>query len=465
MKPKRSWIIRRKAVVGLLSLACLAAALDARDFTYTTNNGTIKITGYTGSGGDVIIPSAVNGLPVTAIGYGAFYGNSNMIAVTVPDTVTTIEPSAFALCWCLAGATISGSLTNVGTGAFASCYMLTNVVLGDATVCVSTQMFASCWRLIRAPIASGATSIGDSAFIDCSLLQSAIIPNSVTNLGAKAFSGCSSLNNVILGRDIERIAPETFSSCSQLGHIDLPPAVTSIGTKAFENCGLTNLVIGNSVTNIEQWAFVNCFRLRGSVTIPASVISLGPLPFDNCLHLSAIFVEPDNPLFSSVDGILCDKPQTTLIECPAGKVGSCVVPSTVTRLGDHAFFIVSGMTAVYFQGAAPILGSSAFTGSTRITVYYLPGTAGWGTAYGGRPTAMWRPQTQTADPGFGVGRNGFGFKISWVSGMTSVVEACTNLGNPNWYPLATNTFVTDTCYFVDPDWTNCPARFYRVRWP
>jgi hypothetical protein len=77
---------------------------------------------------------------------------------------------------------------------------------------------------------------------------------------------------------------------------------------------------------------------------------------------------------------------------------------------------------------------------------------------------LWLPQIQTADASFGVKSNVFGFNISWASSETLVVEASTNLKSL-WIPLATNTLTSDSLYFSDPQWTNYPARFYRVRSP
>jgi len=64
-----------------------------------------------------------------------------------------------------------------------------------------------------------------------------------------------------------------------------------------------------------------------------------------------------------------------------------------------------------------------------------------------------------------VRTNQFGFTITWASGMVVVAEACTNLANPLWSPLQTNTLTGDTLYFSDPGWTNYPRRLYRIRWP
>ena len=106
-----------------------------------------------------------------------------------------------------------------------------------------------------------------------------------------------------------------------------------------------------------------------------------------------------------------------------------------------------------------------FYGDGNATAYHLPGTTGWGPTFGGLPTALWKPQVQTGDADFGVKTNQFGFNVAWASGMDIVVEACTNLANPVWSPLQTNTLTSDTLYFSDPAWTNYPARHYRIRWP
>jgi hypothetical protein len=72
---------------------------------------------------------------------------------------------------------------------------------------------------------------------------------------------------------------------------------------------------------------------------------------------------------------------------------------------------------------------------------------------------------QTNDTSFGVRTNQFGFNIAWASGQVVVVEACTSFANLIWSALHTNTLSSDTFYFNDPDWTNYPSRFYRLRSP
>ena len=75
------------------------------------------------------------------------------------------------------------------------------------------------------------------------------------------------------------------------------------------------------------------------------------------------------------------------------------------------------------------------------------------------------PQVQTANASFGVWTTQFGFNIAWASGQVVVAEASADLANPVWSPLQTNTLSSDSLYFSDPEWTNYPARFYRLRSP
>jgi hypothetical protein len=73
------------------------------------------------------------------------------------------------------------------------------------------------------------------------------------------------------------------------------------------------------------------------------------------------------------------------------------------------------------------------------------------------------PQIQIAGASFGVGPNGFGFNITGLSGQMVVVEATTSVAAPAWSPLQTNTLTGSSWYFRDPQWTNSPARLYRLR--
>ena len=96
-------------------------------------------------------------------------------------------------------------------------------------------------------------------------------------------------------------------------------------------------------------------------------------------------------------------------------------------------------------------------------MYYLPGATGWGSAFGGCPTALWKPQVQSAGPDFGVVAGKFGFTVSRASDRTVVVQACANLSHSTWTRVRTNTVIGGSASFSDPQWGDYPARFYRLR--
>ena len=223
------------------------------------------------------------------------------------------------------------------------------------------------------------------------------------------------------------------------------------------------------VTTIGTNAFYEQTSLTG-VMIPDSVTNIGEGPFAYCSGLTNINVAEANPSYVSAGGVSFNITMTRLIQYPAGLLaGSYAIPNSVTSIGDSAFDGCSGLHQAYFEGNAPSVDggagsaySSVFSGESG-TAYYVPGTTGWGTYFGGWPTAGWyqpRPQILGAGYGLGAGSQGFQFTISWATNTAVVVEASTNL--QNWTPLSTNTLIAGTNVFWDSDWTHYPQRFHRV---
>jgi hypothetical protein len=207
--------------------------------------------------------------------------------------------------------------------------------------------------------------------------------------------------------------------------------VTIIGEQAFQVCGLTSVRIPNNVTNIGNYAFCRCGGLT-NVMIGTNVTAIGMFALSDC-----------------------------------GRLTKITIPDSVTSIGEGVFYSCSNLTSVYFQGNAPISypfpANDQFYADSNATVYYLPGTKGWGPTFGGRPTVLWNPQVQPGS--LGVRTNQFGFTVTGSSGLVIVVEATTNLANPAWSPVHTNTLTGGSSYFSDPQWTNYPGRFYRLRSP
>jgi hypothetical protein len=134
-------------------------------------------------------------------------------------------------------------------------------------------------------------------------------------------------------------------------------------------------VIPNSVTSIESQAFSGCTNLT-SVTIGNSVTSIGTTlysgPFDGCTSLTNLSVDAANPASSSLNGVLFNKAQTTLILFPPGRGGSYVIPASVTNIGVRAFAGCTRLTNVTIGNGVTNIGSGAFSGCTNLASVTIP---------------------------------------------------------------------------------------------
>jgi subtilase family serine protease len=411
------------------------------DFSYTTNNGTITITAYTGAGGALTIPSSITGLTVASIGDSAFQGNTNLTSVTIPNGVTSIGQFAFYQCSILTNVNIPSSVISIGDYAFDYCYKLEDFVVDNSNSAYSSPegiLFNKNQTvLVQFPAGRGGnyiipdsvTDVGAGAFLYCTSLLSVTIPNSVTTIGAYGFDNCSSLVSVVIPDSVTSIGDYAFTFCTNLINVEIGNGVTSLGQEAFFYCSsLTTVAIGNSVNSIGSSAFGSCFSLP-CITLPNSVIDIGDYAFSGCLKMS-----------------------------------NAIIGSGVVTIGDGAFINCSDLTEIYFAGNAPTLGGPyVFTGVDNVTFFYLPGAAGWTTSFYGYPTMLWRPRIKINDYNLGEWTNGFNFNISWVYGGVVKVEACTNLNNPIWMPIYTNILTNSSFYFSDSQSTNYFLHFYRLQ--
>jgi len=491
----------------LLMLTGFTAAAQAQ-FNYMTNNGAITITGYAGAGGDIVIPEVTNGFPVTGIADWAFYDSSSLTSVTIPDTVTNLGRFTFYHCVGLTNVTLPNGLKVIPEYAFYFCSSLTGITIPDTVTTIGDYALSDCASLTNISFPGSVKSIGTSAFASCTSLSSVTIPNGITSISGYSYAYCTSLTNIVLPQTVTGIGAWAFAHCPNLSSITLPQSVTSIGSVAFGYCGLTNITIGTGVALVGDQAFFGCETLS-SIAIPSSVVSIGSEAFEQCNNLTSINVDPSNSAYSSTDGVLFDKTQSTLIRCPAGKTGPYSIPTGVnniaasafhfcayltsvmipdsiisigdaafaycysltnvttgsglTSIGNGAFQVCLSLTGVYFRGDTPSLGFAVFWPDDNATVYFLPGSGGWGPTFGDIPTAVWAPTLHTSYGNFDISTNKFAFNVSWTSGKIIVVEACTNLAAPIWSPLETNTLMGESLSFGDMHWTNYPVRFYRLR--
>ena len=312
-------------------------------FYNKTSDNTVAVTykGYSYDSysneyaGDVVIPSSVdyNGatysvtsigtsafnectsltsieipISVTSIGYNAFFDCSSLTSIEIPNSVTWIGNRAFYYCLGLTGIEIPNSVTSIGKCAFSWCESLTSIVVDSGNTkydsrngcnaiieTASNTLIAGCQNTI---IPNSVTSIGDDAFGGHTSLTGIEIPNSVTSIGDGAFNGCSGLTSIEIPNSVKSVGYYAFAGCSSLTSIVVDSGNTKYDSRNGCNAiietasntliaGCQNTIIPNSVTSIEEWAFIGHTSLT-SIEIPNSVTSIGDDAFAYCSSLTSI---------------------------------------------------------------------------------------------------------------------------------------------------------------------------------
>ena len=180
---------------------------------------------------------------VTMIGAGAFRGCESLTSITIPSSIVTIIGNPF-YGW-------HGILNNESKAFIYEDYVLfnknkttliayrakeTNYKIPNSVTTIGDSAFALCEFLININIPNNVTTIGDSAFWDCIYLTIINIPNSVTMIGKCAFMGCDSLTIINIPNSVTTIGTHAFSSCKSLTSINIPKSVKTIGDMAFYGC-------------------------------------------------------------------------------------------------------------------------------------------------------------------------------------------------------------------------------------
>src|SRR5262245_40463506 len=140
-----------------------------------------------------------------------------------------------------------------------------------------------------------------------------------TNSGALTITGYSGADTDLVipasanGLPIAAIGTNAFFNATTIERVTIPGSVLVIAYKAFAQCtSITNVTIGNGTLSIEDHSFYDCTALT-DVTIPASVTSIASGAFRYCFALTNIALDPTNPSYSVVGGVLFNKSQTTLV--------------------------------------------------------------------------------------------------------------------------------------------------------
>ena len=221
------------------------------------------------------------------------------------------------------------------------------------------------------------TTIPENAFISCENLTSINIPATVTSIEAGAFNNCKSLSVLDIPQGVTTIGDKAFYNCSGMNKITIPKSVTSWKYSSFEKCkgtayincdiahasnqesgkfrkaGFDEIVIGESVSTIGNYAFIYCENLA-KVSLPNSVTTLGELSFAACKNLSSIII-PES-----------------ITELPSGVfqssgLVSITIPDNVSEIYWQAFYDCTNLKTVVIGDGVTKIYPDAFLQCTALT--------------------------------------------------------------------------------------------------
>lgn len=206
-----------------------ATSADGRFEYVLRQDGTAEISKYLGSDEQLNIPSELDGHPVTAIRYYAFFMCRSLKNVTIADGVISIDRFAFAACDSLKSVTIPDSVKEIDMNPFAYCNQLANIIVSPDHPYLSVidgaliskpdkQLicFPGAFQMETCVIPPGVRIIGVGAFYEFDRLKSVTIPNSVTEIKAGAFFSCSGLKSMTIPESVTMIGYAAFSGCKNL---------------------------------------------------------------------------------------------------------------------------------------------------------------------------------------------------------------------------------------------------------
>ncbi len=310
------------AFMIFMSLIPCAGAYDGDygQLAYSIMGDKARIIACDDTAKNIVIPSEIEGKPVTLIANGAFNACRELESVTIP-----------------------GSVVKIGAEAFSRCNSLKSVT-----------------------IPAGTSEISDSAFRYCKSLEKVTISQTVSKLGNFVFSGCQNLTGIEVDEKNEQYSSED----GNLFNKDKTVLMKYPGGKKE-----TEYTVSDSVKEIGNDAFEDCVSLE-RVNIPAGVaVIIGGNVFSGSTKLENINVDEKNEYYCSIDGNLFSKDKTTLYQYAPGKNETeYTIPDSVETINSHAFCRCKNLTSIVIPDSVTHIDSSAFDYYTNIKDIYYQGT-------------------------------------------------------------------------------------------
>lgn len=279
------------ALFALLLMHPTAGAVDEEDELIGANIQDGVLLGYYGPGGDIVLPNTV-----TKIGDEALKGNKKITGITIPGSVTDIGNNAFENCANLERVTFTNpdkATENllIRLGAFKDCTSLNDVEIPARAYQIVGNIFKGCTNLMNVKVNANNPYYytEDGVLFGPALVE--YTPQYDDNYALLSYpagrQGAYTIPSSVNGKEIDQIWTSGFEGASGLTDITISHSIGRLGTAAFEGTGLTNVIIPDTVQQVDPAVFQNCTKLV-SVKLPAGLAEIDQYMFANCISLQYV---------------------------------------------------------------------------------------------------------------------------------------------------------------------------------
>ena len=290
MKHQKRALLLALALVAAMLSSFMPAAYAANDGLTGANIVDGQLLGYYGDGGDIVIPNTV-----TVIAPEAFKGNDNVTSVTIPGSVSVIGYNAFESCTALERVIFSdpvdGAKLTIRVSAFINCPKLYDIEIPACAEYVTANIFKGCTSLEAIRVhAENPYYVTDEygvlfgPWVDYGEPQYDDPNLSLTAYPCGRVEGSYTIPQEVAGRRVNRIWASGFRDAKNLTSVEIPATLEIIGANAFEGTGLREVVIPDTVTQIDSAVFENCTELT-DVTLPSGMTEIPMRFFYGCTSL------------------------------------------------------------------------------------------------------------------------------------------------------------------------------------
>ena len=363
----------------------------------------------------IVIPDSVYDIYKSA-----FLNCTSLKNITFPKKLQRIFNKSFMGCTSLKDVNLPDSLHEIQEYAFKDCSSIETFKIPFGTGSIDPTAFVGCDSLasfntdesVNFRYIDGALCHCDEYSVTLIAVPNGyvgdfVIDDSITSMAQECFDGCKKITSVKFPFNYDIYNPPYFVNCESLERFYLynestreysrltsitrydsfyrfaPAASAAVNYKlfddfyeiapyAFQGCKFTSFTLPSSLGDIGDYAFLDCKELE-EINLPKNIWTVGANSFDGCEKLTSINIDDRNEYLYSIDGVLFNKSDKSLLRYPEGKEGDYTLPND-TKIVLIRSFLGASLTSVTLNEGCLAISSEAFMGCKSLVTVNLPST-------------------------------------------------------------------------------------------